>query len=346
VDNRYLAMPANLPAEVRDLADRLTQTSTNSYDKARAISNYFTDPQNGFVYSLDTAPGDGRSALVTFLDKKRGFCQQYAAAAAALMRLAGLPARVVLGYTHRTPDSNGNFVVTTADAHAWVEVYFSGIGWIPFDPTPLAGADGARAVTLPWAPHATTPASNANETPSASASRSALRRPDLNNDTATVNATSASPHSGLPWRTAGIALAILIGLLAVITGPQFIRFRQRRRRFGRARTSGDPEPLWEELAASAADRGALWPDTVTVGQVPAWLAGKGVDDRGTAAVDLVARRVERARYSARGADLDDQSIDGLDQALKRWARRADRRQRLRQWWLPRSLLNRSDRRRR
>src|SRR6185312_3570073 len=111
------------------------------YDKAHAISDYFTNGKNGFVYSLSTAPDDGSNALVQFLTKKVGFCQQYAAAAAVLMREAGLPARVVIGYTHQDPGADGTFIVTTRDAHSWVEVYFSGIGWIPFDPTPLAGSD-------------------------------------------------------------------------------------------------------------------------------------------------------------------------------------------------------------
>ena len=74
-----------------------------------------------------------------FLDTKIGFCQQYAAAMGVMLRKAGVPARVVLGYMHPMPDGNGKFTVTTFDAHAWVEAYFTGIGWVPFDPTPVDG---------------------------------------------------------------------------------------------------------------------------------------------------------------------------------------------------------------
>lgn len=341
IDARLAAVPAGLPTQVKDLAARLTAGATNSYDKARAISSYFTDPQNGFVYSLDTAPGDGRNALLAFLDNKRGFCQQYAAAAAVLMRVAGLPSRVVLGYTHRPQDTFGGFVVTTADAHAWVEVYFSGVGWVPFDPTPLIGADAERAVALPWAPHTTAPASSAAAVPSATNSAGASHRPDESSGRASAAAVGASGHGSVPWATIGVILLVTFVITFLLIGPRVLRTRQRRRRLSLARDSGSPEPLWQELAASAADRGVLWPDTLTVGQVPDWLARHGVDQRGLVLLRTVAGDVERSRYSAEGGATTSESVSGLDLMMRRWERR-DSRQRWRSWWLPRSLVNRSD----
>ena len=341
VDARLAALPSGMPAEVKALATRLTEGATNSYDKALAISNYFTDPRNGFVYSLETAPGDGRNALVAFLDSKRGFCQQYAAAAAALMREAGLPARVVLGYTHHAPDVTGNFVVTTADAHAWVEVYFTGIGWVPFDPTPLIGADSAREVALPWAPHSAS-SSVATGSVSSAASGSVLsHRPDLNADNGSAAAAVSAQRTGAVWRTVGIGAVVVLVIAGLLIGPRLLRVRQRRRRFSMARSTGNPELLWRELAASAADRGVLWPDSLTVGQVPDWLAGHGIDQRGTALVRTVAGDLERARYSAHGGVTAADSVAGLNQVVRRWERR-DARIRLRYWWLPRSLTNRSE----
>ncbi|MDQ1716743.1 MAG: hypothetical protein QOE89_696 [Pseudonocardiales bacterium] len=341
LDGRYLSLPA-LPTTISDLAKTITLGKTNAYDRARAISDYFINRKNGFVYSLDTAPSDGRSALETFLDKKQGFCQQYAAAAAVLMREAGLPSRVVLGYTHRAPDNSGNFVVTTADAHAWVEVYFSGIGWVAFDPTPLGGADAGRAVALPWAPHSTAPAGTGSAGPSVGASRP--------NDALQPTGRAAGPQAGvspstgvMPWRVAAALLAVLLLIALLITGPQLLRVRLRRRRLHRARSTGSTEPLWQELTASATDREALWPQTITVGQVPSWLAGHGVDERGRAVLSTIASAVERERFSAHGqAEVSPDAIAGLDQAMRRWARRAERRQRILRWWLPRSLFSRGD----
>jgi transglutaminase-like putative cysteine protease len=335
---KLLGLP-ELPGSVRELTNRLTAGLERPYDRAKAISDYFTNGKNGFVYSLTAPADDGRNALVTFLDKKQGFCQQYAAAAAVLMRQAGLPTRVVLGYTHRQPDSNGVFTVTTSDAHAWVEVYFQSIGWIPFDPTPLVGSDAGRAVALPWAGH---PSADTPQT----AEPTANRGPSTAGPSVTATASQAAQADrGFALSSAVLEVVLLallgIGLvLGLIFGPQWLRQRQRRRRLERARTTGNPEPLWLELAATATDRDALWPSTVTVGQVAGWLSRHGVDERGRAAVSAVADRVERDRFSAQLVpEMPPDSIAALDQALTRWARRTDRRLSLLHRWLPRSLIS-------
>jgi hypothetical protein len=255
------------------------------------------------------------------------------------MRQAGLPTRVVLGYTHRPPDANGVFTVTTADAHAWVEVYFESIGWIPFDPTPLAGADAGRAVELPWATHPSLAPSQTAE-PTANKGPSTAG-PSVSATQSTV--VNAGQHSGLSpvvWQAAMLVLLILAILAAVLFGPRWLRRRQRHRRLDRARTTGNPEPLWMELAATATDRNALWPSTVTVGQVATWLSRHGVDERGRAAVTAVADRVERDRFSARLVEqVPEDNIAALDQALTRWARRTDRRLSFMHRWIPRSLIS-------
>lgn len=342
---RYLTLP-DMPALVSDLARSITADQNSPYDKAKAVSDYFTDGKHGFSYNLRTVAKDNRGALVSFLQNKQGFCQQYAAAAAVLMRAAGLPSRVVIGYTHRQPDTNGVFTVLTSDAHAWVEVYFSGIGWIPFDPTPLGGADAGRLVQLPWAAH---PVAGAEQT----AEPTANKGPSASGPSATASdsqAAASGKGSVLSAKVVAIALLVLLAILVVVAllfGPQWVRQRQRRRRLERARSTGNPEPLWLELAATAIDRDALWPSTVTVGQVPGWLSRHGVDERGRAAVTAVADRVERDRFSAhRVQEMPADSIAALDQALTRWARRTDRRLSVLHRWLPRSLVSRQPRWRR
>jgi transglutaminase-like putative cysteine protease len=343
IDQRYVALPPQ-PPEVRSLADQLTSGLTSAYDKAKAISTYFTDPKNGFVYSLDTAPADGRGALVTFLDKKQGFCQQYAAAAAVLMREAGLPTRVVLGYTHQPPDKNGTFTVTTADAHAWVEVYFSGIGWVPFDPTPLGGADAGRAVALPWATHPSSAPTGSSGAPSTATTRTTRNLPDQPSGAATLATSGRGSSVGSRSETIGIAAVLLLLLALLVTSPQLLRRRQRRRRYRQAVSTGNPEPLWQEVAASAYDQGVLWPETVTVRQVPGWLARRGVDERGAAAIAAVAGNVELARFSSRRpTGLTEDAVSSVDQAIRRWFRKDERRQRVQRWLLPRSVVNRADR---
>ncbi len=340
LDAQLRQLPPNQPAEVASLTNRLTDGLTSPYAKALAISDYFTNGKNGFSYTLSTGPADGPNALVSFLRKKQGFCQQYAAAAAVLMREAGLPTRVVIGYTHRTPDAQGLMTITTADAHAWVEVYFEGIGWIPFDPTPLSGSDAGRAVLLPWATH---PANSNTPTAEATANKGpSTVAPSVSASVPVGAASTAGPLiPAIVWQLGLVGLGVLVVLLIVLLGPRTIRKRQRRRRLDRARHTGNPEPLWLELAATAADRDALWPSTLTVGQVASWLSRHGVDERGRAAVSTVADSIERDRFSAQlVTQVPPGSITALDQALTRWARRTDRRLSLLHRWLPRSLFGR------
>lgn len=342
LDKQYTSLPKQ-QGVVTDLANRLTAGLSSDYDKAAAISAYFSNRKNGFVYSLSTSPTDTGDALVDFLNSKTGFCQQYAAAAAVLMREAGLPTRVVIGFTHQPPDADGKFVVTTSDAHAWVEVYFDSIGWITFDPTPLSNADAARAVNFPWAPHPSGAATSTAE-PTANKGPSSLAPSVSASPTGNQASGSGSVVPTIVWQAGLLVLAVVVLLALIFFGPRMLRRRQRHRRLDRARETGNPEPLWLELAATAADRDALWPSTVTVGQVAQWLSRHGVDERGRAAVSAVASTVERDRYSSQlVTKVPPEFIAALDQALTRWARRTDRRLSLINRWLPKSLFGRQPR---
>ena len=345
---RYLALPAQ-PAQVHALADDLVAGIASPYEKARAISNYFTDGTHGFVYSLDAPDDDGRSALLTFLDQKHGFCQQFAAAAAVLMRLAGLASRVVIGYTHSAPGSDGAFVVSTADAHAWVEVYFTGIGWVPFDPTPLAGRDADRAVALPWAPHgdgATPQPQVSAQRPSASPTQPKPTPTEQAPVTAAMSQRTDSPWSGA-GAAIGMGLAVAVVAAALAFGPAAARRRQRRSRLRRARLTGDSDLLWLELAATAVDRDALWPPNVTVAQVPGWLSERGMPPHHAATVTDLAERVQLDRFGpAPASDGLEGPAASLNRALQGWRR--ERRpgtlaRSLVRRWLPASLVRSSRR---
>ncbi|RPI31651.1 MAG: DUF4129 domain-containing protein, partial [Chloroflexota bacterium] len=112
----------------------LTAAEPTAYDRAAAIEAYLRT----FPYTLDLpAPPLGRDVADYFLfDLQRGYCDYYATAMVVLARAAGLPARIVTGYAQGNYDSRqGGYVVTEADAHSWVEVYFPGVGWAEFEPT-------------------------------------------------------------------------------------------------------------------------------------------------------------------------------------------------------------------
>lgn len=127
-----LALPSNLPPVVKATAEQVTGGSTNPYEEAIRLQDYF---QRDFTYSLDVPPQDGPSAIVSFLENKIGYCQQFAGTMAAMARTLGIPARVAVGFTAGTRQRDGSYIVTTHDVHSWPELYFPGTGWVRFEPT-------------------------------------------------------------------------------------------------------------------------------------------------------------------------------------------------------------------
>ena len=109
----------------------------------------------GFEY-VTTVTGqckDNPQLVDCFLELKKGYCEYFATAMVMLLREMGVPARYVLGYLPgRDPESDGSYVVDRSAAHAWVEVYFPGYGWVEFDPTPGNGENGQQPTLLPAGP--------------------------------------------------------------------------------------------------------------------------------------------------------------------------------------------------
>ncbi|MGN9839463.1 transglutaminase family protein [Nonomuraea sp. H19] len=146
VDQRYTRLPENLPPEIYELADRVTADATSPYERAVKLQQFFTK-DGGFTYTLRTQ-GHSNSALRDFLLRDRaGYCEQFASSMAVLARIVGIPARVAIGYTGGTKVGN-QWQVGTNDSHSWPELYFEGVGWLPFEPTP-AGSLGQGSARVP-----------------------------------------------------------------------------------------------------------------------------------------------------------------------------------------------------
>ena len=128
---------------------RQQRRAKTSFEKAVALQNWLAD--GTFKYTLKAPAVLNASGLTTFLERtKSGDCQQFSFAMAVLARLLGIPSRIAYGFTSGTRTGNsGQWLVTTHDAHAWPELYFQGLGWLRFEPTP-SGADGQGTAYAPY----------------------------------------------------------------------------------------------------------------------------------------------------------------------------------------------------
>jgi transglutaminase-like putative cysteine protease len=127
------AMRASPYAGVYRLSRRLAASAPTTYDLVRRIEDFLKRR-----YSYSESPPPHRFALPAFLfEDKTGYCQHFSGAMALMLRMNGVPTRVAAGFTPGSYDRDSReYKVRDLDAHDWVEVYFAGIGWVPFDPTP------------------------------------------------------------------------------------------------------------------------------------------------------------------------------------------------------------------
>jgi hypothetical protein len=121
--------------KIRQLAERVTRGLTNDYDRSVAVERYL---KSQYLYSLEPPllPSDEDAADFFLFTSRTGYCEQFATAMVVMLRTLHIPSRFVVGYAPGEYDSKtGEWVVRELDAHAWVEVFFPGFGWITFDPT-------------------------------------------------------------------------------------------------------------------------------------------------------------------------------------------------------------------
>ena len=288
---------------VAQLARTVTAGATSAFDATMTLNQWFTQPRNGFSYDLQTAPGTSGDALVDFLfTGHQGYCEQFASAMAIMLRTLHIPARVAIGFTPGTATGNTR-LITTEDAHAWVEAWFPGAGWLPFDPTPLT--DG-RTVRPPYvaagaappgpapsprpAPPVTGQAAPPIPPPAVLSAPPPVRQPS----------TPGDPGVG-----AGIRLALsILGLLGLATlvglTPFGMRENHRRRRLHLV-SGGGPQAAsaaWDEVLAESADRGVVPPVGETVrASADRFTCEHALDRPGQAGLHMLVGAVERSWYA-------------------------------------------------
>ncbi|HEX2087551.1 MAG TPA: transglutaminaseTgpA domain-containing protein [Solirubrobacteraceae bacterium] len=228
------------------LARRLARESTSAYAYVRAVQRHLSE---GFTYS--ETPPERPVPLDAFLFRDRvGYCQQFSGAMALLLRMGGVPARVATGFSPGTLDrERGEYVVRDLDAHSWVEAYFPGYGWVPFDPTPAIAPARAQlpALDLPGE-------ESSEELGSASASRGSERAGDPR---ALGRGEAADEGGSSAWPL----LLGIAGGLVLLAGAAYALLAVRwRRRYG-------PEAAAAELARALRRTGRAVRPGTTLAQI-------------------------------------------------------------------------------
>ena len=337
----YLQVPRDLPAIVGDTAREVADTAgaTSDYDKALALQSYFHD--GDFVYS-ETAPvedgydGTGEQVIAKFLAAKSGYCIHFASAMAMMARVLDIPSRISVGFLPgtkiKTESGKATYAVNMRDLHAWPELYFTGVGWVRFEPTVSRGnvpgyATTAEADAATTAPTDTAAPSAAPSATRAPAETTAPTSQGLSGSNQSANGAQVSP---IGWVLLALLIVIVIGLV-----PAVIRMVQRGRRMRRLASARAPALLaWTELVQSSEDLGARVPDTLTPREASAWLAGGALEHE--PAVERLLAALEQERF-ARGTPAYVGAATDLRAALGLLRAPASPRARLRAALVPPSI---------
>lgn len=304
VDPEVYKLPSSMPPVIAATAAEVTAEARTDFDQVIALQSWFRGSQ--FTYSLD-APvsegfdGSGVEAIAEFLEVREGYCVHFAAAFAVMARSLEMPARVVVGYlpgltASTTPEGESIYVVESSQLHAWPEVHFEGIGWVPFEPTNSLGSPTRfqqERGTTPGAapsPDSTPGAVEPEPAPTSSAGGPVAEEPESG---------PAAPSDARPTPSAW-PFALALAALLLIASPALLR-GVRRRRLSAAAASGDATAAWLSVQETAVDLGI----PVPAAESPRAFGARLREHHGaeaTAMTDLV-RAIERASY-AKGAISD------------------------------------------
>jgi transglutaminase-like putative cysteine protease len=144
VSSEFLDLPSDFSDELILTAQQVAGDQPTPYDQALALQNWF---RSDFTYEVNVPRGNGTRVMETFINSREGYCEQFSSTYAAFARVLGIPSRVVVGFTPGDRDEDGLLHVRGKHTHAWPEVYFDGLGWVQFEPTPGRGAPGTEGWT-------------------------------------------------------------------------------------------------------------------------------------------------------------------------------------------------------
>jgi hypothetical protein len=297
-------IPEGFPESITALTNRVvTRAKADTPIKqAAAIQAFLRSSQ--FTYSTEPLPGSGFRALESFLtDDRRGYCEQFAGAMAAMARVLKIPSRVAVGFL--PGERRGDiWEVSIRDMHAWPELYFAGYGWVRFEPTPSSVTGTPPDWTVP-----------AREDPTTTPSELPSELPSEANPTEST-APSALPSElptdpgqvgGADWVRTLLITALGLAALAVLAAPATIRVRRRNARLTAEGEAADRvESAWAEIRDTVVDHGGTWPggSPRSIGSEVAHRLEQPESD----SMGQIATLVERSRY-ARSVEMDQVGTD-------------------------------------
>jgi transglutaminase-like putative cysteine protease len=296
-------LPEDFPQSIVELTKRVTARAETPIRKAAAIQAFLRDPRQ-FTYSTEPLPGTGYRALENFLlQDQRGYCEQFAAAMAAMARALEIPSRVAVGFLpgERRGDT---WEVSIRDMHAWPELYFAGYGWVRFEPTPSSVTGTAPSWTVPGADE---PTDTPSDTPSDLPSAANPNDPEAPSTAPTQQPTDVPVDAGFDWARTLLFAALGLVVLAILAAPATIRVRRRNTRLTAEGDAAEQvESAWAEIRDTVVDHGGSWP-----GGSPRAIGthvAERLEQPESASMGQIATLVERSRY-ARSVELDGDAAD-------------------------------------
>ncbi|NYF97038.1 transglutaminaseTgpA domain-containing protein [Janibacter cremeus] len=296
-----LALDPASAETIQELAASLAPQDVDDLKAAQAFQEYLRGSQFAYDLEVPDPPGSPDDPILSFLETKVGYCQQFASTMTLLARAHGIPARVVVGFLPGTAAGTDERVIRASDAHAWPELYFHGVGWTRFEPTP-----GARAASVPsysialeregaaTSPESTTTSETTTTTTQAS--------PQLDDPTATDQ--PGGEAETFHWRRWLLGLLLVVAALGLMPVSAWLARRRDRATAGDAPTRIEAE--WEDLLERLDDLGLRPPVGATPRRAGDWVSRHGyLDEPAREQLDHVVVTVERARYGRPDQQLPD-----------------------------------------
>jgi len=329
----YTDLPEDLPPIIAQQAREATAGAETAFDQALALQSWFRT-RGGFRYSLETDSGTGMETIEEFLAVNRvGYCEQFASAMALMARTLKIPSRVAVGFLRPEFLGAGDYAYRGIDMHTWPELYFDGIGWVRFEPTPAVqtgsapefGRDNTANIGRP------------GDTPTTEQQRP-TDSPTPSDATADAAAASGSNGSG-PWSAAAAALGVVALALLSAVAPRLLRQARSRSRW-RAATGpvASAEAAWAELRDNVLDLRMDWDARLTPrGMGRALRARLDPDETFVRQLNRIVLACEQGRYARTVRDPNElrEAVATVTAALA-----ATRSKRVRWFarWLPASLV--------